>query len=129
MAGKLTDKELATLGKKYKKAQAAETDAKKDKKAAGDAIVAEMQARGTGSITHAGVQITLVEPEETEYDEIGILRSKFFKPWRHLISKVVLDKKELARLVAAGEIPIAKVNRFATIKEKAAYPSVTLKGS
>jgi hypothetical protein len=116
----LSDRKLAELAKERDTLDARIKKLTASKKKRDQAIIKELERRGTKALDVAGVKITKVQGEivEYDYDELkDVLGAAKFRA----ITKPVLDKDLLAKAVAKNRVELATVNSCATIRLKAPY--------
>lgn len=106
-------RERDALEKRIAKLQAL-ADKRKDK------IIAELDRRGTDSITHDRYKITMVVTETPQYDQ-DYLREHLTRPQLRLVSKEVIDISRLSQLVQEGRIPLDVASHASHIRRSKPY--------
>lgn len=120
----LSDRKLNELAKKHMELKSREAKAKADALKIQGRIVKELKRRGTKALETEDVRITVVAPEQVEYDpeelQASLSPSKFRK-----ITERVINKTALSREVQAGRIDGELVAKCSKVNYKSPYIRVS----
>ena len=120
----MTDEELAELGRRYEVTRERAAKYEERRKRIAKKIVQEMEARGSLTIESHGVRVHRTIQRRTAYNFAGLAEELS----RRVINQLrpdTIDPNKLSRMVQAGEIPLALVERHSHEYVHSDYPSIS----
>jgi polynucleotide 5'-kinase involved in rRNA processing len=120
----LSDRKLAELAEEHATLKARIRSLEERATKRQEAIIKELQRRGTKAIETADVRITVVQGETVRYDT-DALRDTLSPAKFRLITTPTVDKTKLSRAVQAGKVDLDTVNECATVTLNKPYIRVS----